>query len=108
MTFGALYPDRVPCRVCGHTAYDLSEIAPHPCSHDLPLCEDCRLLEPADGGCLDCRLDVERDLYAGDKYDPRADPFYRPQAAANDAAYWDRPPLTLPGSPGFKPKDQSA
>jgi len=80
----APFPDRVPCRVCGHTAYDLSEIAPHPCAHDLPLCEDCRLLESADGGCLDCRLDVERDMYATGVYDPGGDPFYRPERKAAD------------------------
>jgi hypothetical protein len=32
----------------------------------------------------------EHDMYASGVYSPAADPFFRPEGEAADAAYWDR------------------
>lgn len=94
----AAYPDRIPCRVCGGTAYDLSDALPFPpCSHGEPLCGDCNL---GVDGCLDCKLEAEREMHDSGTYDPAADPFYRPEGEGSDAAYWASAPREVPGVAG--------
>jgi hypothetical protein len=75
--------DCITCPTCGAVAYCLAEIAPHPCAHDGPWCEDHRLEE-----CVDCRREAFVDLCAGDVYDAAKDPFFDPSAQERDAAYW--------------------
>lgn len=96
-------PDCVNCDECGAIAYCLADaVSFPPCAHDKALCGDCNL-----GACPDCRLEAERELYASGEYSQAADPFYRPENEASDAAYWSRSPLNMPGSPGFRPKGKS-
>jgi hypothetical protein len=92
----APFPDQVPCRICGHTAYDLSDALPFPpCPHDDALCGDCLLLPD---GCQDCRLDAEAHMYRSGEYDAGADPFVRPERfAADDAHAEARPREVEPG-----------
>src|SRR5690349_5630365 len=65
-------PDCTPCQECQtRAAWCLSE-APvdRPCPHLKPICSECW-----PGTCVDCRLAAERELFKGDEYDPRLDPF---------------------------------
>ena len=98
-------PECVRCEAddCTAVAYCLSEpSACYPCPHGRVLCEDHNLTD-----CIDCRLEAEREMYRSGVYSEKADPFYNPAATADAEAYWQRPALNMPGSPGFKPKDAS-
>lgn len=94
--YGARCEDCGPrCEVCEQTAYCWSDQTRPPCSHDRPLCEECRI-----EACQDCRLEAEQEMYHSGEYDPRADPFFNTHAETADAAYWASGPREVPGSPG--------
>lgn len=91
----------VPCQedACGEIAYCVNERPTgNLCEHHVDaVCPD-----HWPGTCIDCRLEAEREMHASGEYDPRADPFYRPEKHAADTAYWERPALNMPGSPGYR------
>lgn len=95
----------VSCESCGNPAYCLDDTAAHPCPHDRALCSDCNIED-----CRDCRLEAEADMYHSGQYDPRADPFYRPEKEADTAAYAARLPREKPDSPGtfIYPEDDAS
>ena len=81
-------PECVPCEAddCDAIAYCLSQpTAVYPCPHGRVLCDEHNLRD-----CQDCRLDAEAHMYRSGEWSPAADPFYRPEAEATGAAYWDR------------------
>ena len=101
---GHLCPDCQVCPACGASAWcEGDRILVVPCEHH-GYCGECNVEH-----CIDCRLEAERDMYDTGEYDPRSDPFYRPEAKAADDAYWTSGPREVPGSPGIfrYPKDAS-
>ena len=91
------------CLSCTHCGRHLDETEQWPCLDcGRVLCDDHNLTD-----CIDCRLEAEREMYRSGVYSEKADPFYNPAATAAAEAYWQRPALNMPGSPGFKPKDAS-
>lgn len=88
-------PDCQRCPSCGNSAWcEGDRILVVPCEHH-GYCGDCNL-----ENCQDCRLVAEREMYASGDYDPRADPFYRPERETADAAYAAARPREVPGQPG--------
>lgn len=97
---GHFCPDCQVCPACGRSAWcEGDRILRVPCEHR-GYCGDCNLAE-----CFECRQEAEMEMHRTGDYSPAADPLYRPEAEATDAAYWARPPLRFPGSPGYR-KDE--